>query len=162
MARVGKKTELPEEPASPLEKANLGYLPQLLGFHMRLASTEVARDYAKSMAEVGLTQQQHAVLTLISENPKINQVDVADILGTDRVTMIAILDKLEARNLMQRERSKTDRRRQELQICPDGVQILEAAKDVIKKHERRFTKRFTPAELDALFAALGKIHQRGH
>ena len=42
-----------------------GRLDGLLGFHLRMASAAVARDFAAAMDELGLTQKQCAVLELI-------------------------------------------------------------------------------------------------
>jgi len=59
-----------------------------------------------------------------------------------------------------RTRSLSDRRRQELNLTPEGEAILARAMHAIGAHERHFTSRFTPAELKALVNALGRIHRQ--
>jgi hypothetical protein len=62
-------------------RLDFGRLDALLGFHLRMASGAVARDFAATMDELGLTQKQCAVLELIAANPHISQIDMAAALG---------------------------------------------------------------------------------
>ena len=74
--------------------------------------------------------------------------------------MMAIVDRLQDRGLLERRRSKADRRRQELHVTPAGLSLLEQAGKVLAAHEKHFTYRFTPAELAALYDALARIHRQ--
>ena len=77
----------------------LGALDGVLGFHVRMAAAAIYRDFAASMAALELTQKQFAVLELIACNSGVSQTDLAATLGTDRATMMALIDRLEARGL---------------------------------------------------------------
>jgi DNA-binding MarR family transcriptional regulator len=139
---------------------DLDGLPDLLGFHVRLAQVAMYRDFAAAMSPLELTQKQGAVLELINANPGVSQVDLAATLGTDRATMMAIIDRLQARDFVVRRRSSGDRRRQELYLTDLGVVIVAKLKRLIAQHERNFTARFTEAELGALMDGLRRIHQQ--
>ena len=139
---------------------DLGDLPSLLGFHLRLAHVAMYRDFTETLAELELTQKQCAVLQLIAANPGVSQVDLAAILGSDRATMMALVDRLDERDLVARRRSASDRRRQELSLTARGATVLEAANRAIAMHERRFTERFSPAELKSLIEGLSRIHRQ--
>jgi DNA-binding MarR family transcriptional regulator len=141
-------------------KLHLDGLPELLGFHLRLAHVAVYRDFTAAMADLDLTQKQCATLQLIGANPGVSQVDLAATLGTDRATMMAMVDRLEQRGFLLRRRSLADRRRQELNLTEAGEEMLARARQAIAQHERHFTSRFTAAELKALMNALGRIHQQ--
>jgi DNA-binding MarR family transcriptional regulator len=141
-------------------RLDLDGLSDLLGFHLRLAHVAIYRDFANAMAELDLTQKQCATLQLVGANPGVSQVDLAGTLGTDRATMMAMIDRLEQRGFVVRRRSVSDRRRQELYLTDDGEAMLAKAKRAIAKHERHFTSRFTAEELKALMNALGRIHQQ--
>lgn len=138
-----------------------GGLEALLGFHVRLANVAIYRDFAATLEKLDITQRQAATLALIGANPGAPQVAIAARLGSDRATIMAMVDRLEARGLITRERSKTDRRRQELYLTPLGQKTLNEAKALIAEHEKRFTSRFKPGELDALFTALKRLHSPG-
>lgn len=135
-----------------------GDLENLLGFHLRMANVAIYRDFAAAMTKLELTQRQAATLALIEANPGTPQVAIAARLGSDRATIMAMVDRLEARGLITRTRSRSDRRRQELFLTPLGQKVCKDAKKLIAEHERRFTSMFTDDELKALFDALKRIH----
>ncbi len=135
-----------------------GRLDGLLGFHLRMASAAVARDFAAAMDELGLTQKQCAVLELIDANPEVSQIDLAAALGTDRATMMALVDRLEARELLIRRRSQRDRRRQELALTTEGDAILREARLRIAAHEKSFRRKLGAAQTAELLGLLRRVY----
>lgn len=154
MVETASRTDT-RAPPTPLA---LNGLSNLLGFHVRLAQAAIYRDFAASLSELDLTQRQFAVLQIIDANPGVSQVDIAALLGTDRATMMAIVDRLQDRGLAERRRSTGDRRRQELHTTPEGRALVARAVRIIAAHEKTFTDRFTPEELSFLFEALRRLH----
>ncbi len=152
--------EVPEPEVTSKSTLSLGKLPELLGFHLRMAHIAVYRDFMDAMSELDLTQKQSATIQLIAANAGVSQVDLANTLGTDRATMMAVVDRLEERGFITRRRSRADRRRQELLLTKEGQVILRRLRKIQDEHEKRFTSRFTKQELDALFDALDRIHGR--
>ena len=137
---------------------NYGRLDGLLGFHLRMASAAMARDFGEAMDELGLTQKQCAVLELIAANPQSSQIDLAAALGTDRATMMALVDRLDARGLVARTPSARDRRRQELSLTEDGQTLLKDARRRIAAHERRYLDRLGTAKAERLLSLLREIY----
>ncbi len=153
-SRKAADTDLSED-----ESLDLGGLDGVLGFNIRLAHTAMYRDFAASLQELDLTQKQTATLWLIGANAGVSQAALAAQLNMDRATMMAIIDRLQDAGLVVRERSTSDRRRHELYLTPAGQRVLTKARAAIAKHEKRFTSKFTPAEMSALMSALRKIAQ---
>ena len=151
--------ESADAPATP--GLDVGRLGHLLGFHLRMAHVAVYRDFAETMAELGLTQKQLAVMELLEGNPGSSQIDLANTLGTDRATMMALVNRLASRDLIERQPSVADRRRQELHLTKAGTAILAQARKLIDQHEQRFTALFGREEMDALLLALKRIYT-GH
>ncbi|PYB69783.1 MULTISPECIES: MarR family winged helix-turn-helix transcriptional regulator [Rhizobium] len=143
------------ELGSPLRT---GRLDDILGFHLRMANVAIYQDYTAAMGDLGLTQKQFAVLELVAANPKVSQIDIANQLSMDRATMMALVNRLEGRNLVARQPSSVDRRRQELTLTGEGATMLTKARDIQNQHEARFTGRFSPKELQDLIAALKRIY----
>lgn len=135
-----------------------GLLEDLLGFHLRMASAAIARDFAAAMGELALTQKQFAVLELIDANPQVSQIDLAAALGTDRATMMALVDRLDARELLTRRRSARDGRRQDLGLSAEGAALLGKARERIAAHENRFRRRLGADGSAALIAQLRQIY----
>ncbi len=136
---------------------DLGDLPNLLGFHLRMAYVAMHRHFAESIADIDLTQRQFAVLSIVAANEGPSQVDIASALGMDRASMMELVDRLEDRALMERRRSKGDRRRQELYVTAPGRKLLAAAVIRISEHEQHFKKRFTAQELSDLSRMLARL-----
>ena len=135
-----------------------GGLEALLGFHVRMANVAIYRDFTAAMAKLDITQRQAATLSLVEANPGTSQVAIASKLNSDRATIMAMVDRLEARGLLTRTRSREDRRRQELYLTPLGQKVCKDARALIAEHERRFTNLFSKAELDAFIEALKRVH----
>src|ERR1700712_3040312 len=85
---------------------SLGRLNGLLGFYLRMARAAAARAFASTLAGLGLTQKQCAVLELIAANPQVSQIDMAATLDMDRATMMAVVDRLDDRGLVLRAASR--------------------------------------------------------
>jgi len=144
----------------PSAALNLDILPSLLGFHVRLASLEIYRDFTEKTAPVGLTQKQAAVLVLIGANPGISQITMAKFLGTDRATMMAMVNRLQAAGLIERRPSEADRRRSALVLTRVGHVALEDLKVRLARHEKKFTARFSDAELAQFLEFLSRLHKK--
>jgi DNA-binding MarR family transcriptional regulator len=158
MPRV-QRVVVDQPPPAPGEQLDLNGLPGLLGFQVRRAQIAMYRDFNATLKPVDLTQKQYAVLALLRANPGASQIAIAGTLGMDRATMMAIVDRLQDRHLLVRERSKTDRRRQELYLTEEGLAQFEDANRLIAKHEGRFLKRFSPQEVRQLMGMLRRIHE---
>ncbi|UJW77409.1 MarR family winged helix-turn-helix transcriptional regulator [Rhizobium sp. SL42] len=135
-----------------------GRLDDILGFHLRMANVAIYQDYSAAMCDIGLTQKQFAVLELIAANPRVSQIDIANQLSMDRATMMALVNRLEARKLIERKPSAVDRRRQELLMTADGLALIAQARTIQEQHEQRFTSRFTPEELQLFVSGLKRIY----
>lgn len=144
------------EKMTPLSKRTTkpSGLNDLLGYQLKRAQIVLQRDFLVSLAPLKLTQRQGAILWLIKENPAISQSELANILLMDRATMLAIIEKLSKRGLVQRKKSEVDRRRHELCLTDKGVSLLAKSKVLIQKHEEGFKKLFTEKELTSLFKLL--------
>ena len=139
------------------EQLDLGGLDTLLGFQLRMASAAGARDFAGMMGDLGVTQKQYAVLQLIEANAHVSQVDLAQALGADRATMMAVVDKLHARGVITRRSSDRDRRRHDLLLNPAGQSLLEEARRRIARQEARFVEGLCKTHAHELIRRLVEI-----
>jgi DNA-binding MarR family transcriptional regulator len=56
------------------------------------------------LTQIGLCARQAGILTMVTELEPITQESLADVLGTDRTTMVALLDDLEDKEFVARQR----------------------------------------------------------
>jgi len=148
-----------DEPGStaPL---SLEFLQTQLGFNLRLAYSAMNRDFTGRLEELNLTQWQCITLELIANNPGASQIEIAETLGIDRSSMMAIAEELNTRKLIARQRSKADGRRQELRLTARGNAVLKQVRALVREHDKYFTGRFSKRELGTLIGNLRRLHQR--
>ena len=77
----------------------------------------------------------------------------------DRATTMTIVNRLQERAYMRRERSASDGRKQALHITPDGMGALAEAKRCIGEHEAWLKSRFSAQEIEKLVEMLSRIHE---
>ncbi len=136
-----------------------GTIDQIVGFHIRLAHGSVYRHFAETFAELDLTQKQLSILWLIDEHSDIAQADIGRRLRMDRATVMAIINRLEARGFVERGGSQEDRRRRALHLTAAGHDALDSGRECIREHEAWLRARFTPRETAQLVSLLRRIHE---
>lgn len=145
--------------AEDLPQGDVGALDGIVGFHIRLAHGAVYRHFTESFTDLGMTQKQVSVLWLVGDHPGISQVDLGARLRMDRATTMTIVNRLQERDYLRRERAEDDGRKQALHLTKNGHRALEEAKACIEAHENWLKSRFTPAEVEKLVEMLARIHE---
>ncbi|MFZ1988647.1 MAG: MarR family transcriptional regulator, partial [Alphaproteobacteria bacterium] len=118
------------------------------------------RDFTRRLETLNLTQRQCITLELIAANPGTSQIEIAEALGIDRSSMMAIAEELNFRKLVARQRSKADGRRQELRLTPRGKAVLKQVRALVEQHDKYFAGRFSKRELGVFVENLRRVHQR--
>jgi DNA-binding MarR family transcriptional regulator len=144
--------------AALTEDNDIGALADIVGFHIRLAHVAVYRHFTETFSDLELTQKQVSVLWLVADHPGISQIDLGQRLQMDRATTMTIVNRLQERGFVRRERSTSDARKQALFLTRDGTGALAKAKRCIAEHEAWLKGRFTPDEVKKLVEMLARIH----
>ena len=137
----------------------LGGLNDILGLRIRLAHGAVYRHFAETFIDLGLTQKQVSALWLVNDNPGISQIALGGRLRMDRATTMTIVNRLQERAFMRRERSTSDGRKQALYLTDAGIAALVEAKAAIDEHEAWLKGRFSAEEIEKLVELLARIHE---
>ena len=118
----------PAKPPSTARSPSLdrGLLPSLMGYALRRAQSAVFADFAATFAKAGeaLTPGEFGLLVLVDRNEGLSQMALARALGIDRSTLVPILDRLQARDLLVRRPSPTDGRTHALALTSAGAKAL--------------------------------------
>ncbi len=141
--------------ASVREAPELGILPGLIGYQLRLAQRAIFSDFADAIGDSGISPGLFGVLVVIGENPGLTQQALADAAHLDRSTMVSVLDKLEDRALV--ERRAADRRSNGLYLSVPGAVLLRNLKRRVSSHERRVVQNLSARERTQLVALLKRI-----
>jgi DNA-binding MarR family transcriptional regulator len=129
------------EPRPQAHGVDLGRLVEHLGYFVRRAQLWIFQDFIRTLAEVDIRPAQYSVLLLIEANPGSSQATLSQTLGIERARLVRLLDGLEARRLVQRRRSKSDRRSHGLSLTPQGRSALGRIKVMADRHEHRLAQK---------------------
>jgi len=158
------KSRRPDSASSPdqinneTENAlNFGVLPELIGYHLRRAQVHLFADFARTMAEAQMTPGQFGVISLIGANPGLSQSALARAVGIERSTMVAVIDALQGRGLVERRPSPVDRRSYALILTQKGAELLDRSTPLVRAHERNVARRLSAADKDKLIELLTKL-----
>src|SRR6266481_7412186 len=137
---------------------DIGEVRNIVGFHIRLAHGAVYRHFTETFAQLDLTQKQVSALWLVDDHPGIAQTGLAQRMRMDRATTMAIVNRLEAKGYLVRRKSRSDGRKQALNLTAPGRRALSTAKRAIQQHERWLKSRFSQKEVAKLVELLTRIH----
>jgi DNA-binding MarR family transcriptional regulator len=138
---------------------NHGILPDLLGYQLRLAQLAVFRDFDARTGDIGVSPGRFGMLVLIEANPGVTQSRLARAVGLDRSTMVAILDQLQERSLLERRQGK-DRRTNGLWLTKNGKTLLAKMKRRVAAHETHIAERLSVEERGVLKRLLVLLQSR--
>jgi DNA-binding MarR family transcriptional regulator len=130
--------------ADPVELAN----------RLRPMLLRVNRELRREGASLGISGGQATLLHLISTSPGAGVRELATREGMSAAGMSGHVDRLEAAGLVRRVPSTADRRRVGLELTDEGNRMLRAVRRRRTAWLATRLDRLTPAELDALEAAL--------
>jgi DNA-binding MarR family transcriptional regulator len=134
-----------------------GLLPTLLGYQLRRAQIAVFQNFARAMADFDITPGRFGVLEVIAANGGLSQSELGAILGIDRSTVVAVIDRLEADGLVRRMKAPNDRRSHALQLSEKGAVTLAVLEQRVAAHERDIASALSAAERKTLLNLLGRI-----
>lgn len=143
-------------PGKPGE-IDLGLLPELVGYHLRLAQVAIFRDFRRTLGDYDITPGLFGVLVLVEANGGMKQTELARAIHLDRSTVVNVIDNLERVGLVERRPVDGDRRSKALFLTARGRTQLQKLKRLVTEHERRLTRHLRPAERAQLLELLGRI-----
>jgi DNA-binding MarR family transcriptional regulator len=143
-----EQNKIPEE-----LKSNVGFLLNKAG---RLLRDEITTG----LKPLSLTFQEYIILRAASAMPSATQQTIGNRLDIDRSSMVDLVDKLEARELLNRVRNKEDRRSYQLLLTLKGQRTLDAARRLVKKVHKNFLEPLDDSEWEVIQIGLIKLINR--
>jgi DNA-binding MarR family transcriptional regulator len=98
----------------------------------------VGRRANSALTTLGIDTRHYSVLAAVEAGDGLSQRAVADLLGIDRATVVALTDDLERDGLLRRGRSPRDRRAYALRLTAEGSRITQAAHALMDDCEHAF------------------------
>jgi DNA-binding MarR family transcriptional regulator len=98
-------------------------------------ANEVAGRAGDPLAGLGLSGRQYLVLAILCSDEPSSQLELARLCGLLPAQIVPVVDELERRGLVERERDESDRRRSVVRPKPQGRTLLAKADELSQSIE---------------------------
>lgn len=142
---VGAPLRLPDE---LLNKSGFLMVRLALGFKVRAI---------EALEAAGSSQYHYSVLAVVGEQAHKGQATIAAALGIDPSQLVGILDALEDKRLIVRQRDPEDRRRHVVSLTAKGRQQLVRLRTTIDRLEDELFAPLDPASRQTLHTILLRL-----
>jgi MarR family transcriptional regulator, lower aerobic nicotinate degradation pathway regulator len=132
-------------------------LMERIGFLLSMTKGGAESICTAALKPLELHVRQFGLLTaLATEGPR-SQQELAEWTRMDRTSMVALVDSLEERGYVRRERNPADRRAYLLQLTPEGKRIQARARKLMLGAEEELLGSLNAGERDQLRELLAKV-----
>lgn len=118
----------------------------LPGYYIRRLQQIAVAIFLQETEAHGITPVQFAALQMVGNAPGTDQRTLARSIGLDTSTAAGVIDRLEARGLMQRNASAKDRRVKLLSPTAAGLALLQAMVPAMLHAQQRMLEPLPPSE----------------
>ena len=112
----------------------------------------------RTQVELGITGTQASLLFMVGGGRCSTASELARGYGIDASTVTRLLDRIEKRGLLLRERSSGDRRIVRLELTRTGRELADRMPEIFVSVLERAVEGLTPEEVDILKRMLRQIH----
>jgi DNA-binding MarR family transcriptional regulator len=134
--------------------------PQTLAFLLSQVGIHASRRFAERITAVDLNPPLFRVLNLVAAAEGQSQQAIGAAIEIPASRMVALVDELEQRGLVERRPDPKDRRVRALFLTPEGKRRLERGRAIAKQHEEELTKGMSAADRKLLLSMLQQIVDR--
>ena len=142
----------PLENGTPRYETGAGFLLARLG-------TMAERNWNSFINDVGLTQTQFTILTVLGEGDRLRQRDLAARASIDARNAVPVIARLTTRGLVRAETDPSDRRAKMLRISGEGAKLVSRITDRLRDERSDFFSPLAPAEYAQLCELLGRVYR---
>ncbi|WP_096701091.1 MarR family transcriptional regulator [Magnetospirillum sp. 15-1] len=125
-----------------------------LGFLLHDTARLLRKRFEQRARHLGLTRSQWQAMAYLASNEGIHQGGLAELLDIEPITLVPLLDRLEARGLIARRPHPTDRRSKLLFLTEAAHPLLAAMRVIGEATRAEALESLPPPEREALLRAL--------
>ncbi len=128
-----------------------------IGRQLRRLVTQLASTVDRRMEPLGLTDAQWRPLLCLLHGSPATASELARRCGLDTGGLTRLVDRLLAKGLCQRERSRTDRRVVEISLTPEGERVAAQLPGMLTQVQHELLHGFSSVEEAQLRAMLARL-----
>jgi DNA-binding MarR family transcriptional regulator len=131
--------------------------PKTLAFLLSQVGIHASKRFAERIAEAGINPPLFRILNLVDTAEGCSQQAIGAGIQVPPSRMVALVDELEERGLVERRPDPKDRRVRALFLTAKGRKTLTRGREIAKAHEDELTRGMPPADRKRLIDLLQKI-----
>jgi DNA-binding MarR family transcriptional regulator len=120
------------------------------------ASHALATEHTAALAEVGVAPRAYCVLSKAAGGD-FTQIQLAELCGLDKTTMVVTVDELERAGLAERRLSPTDRRARIIGVTDAGRKVVAAGQQIIARLHEEILSTLPADERKPFVSALARL-----
>ncbi len=136
-------------------------LPPVMASHAGYLSIRIGqitqRSFEEAIAPLGLRPQLFDVLAVVGHGGPLAQQAIGTILGIDPARMVALIDELEAADLVVRRADPSDRRRRLITLTDTGQHRLTTATEAATQIEAGLLANLSERQRQSLRSLLAQV-----
>lgn len=136
--------------AAPRGAGSPAFLLAQLGAH-------AASKFAERLREIQLVPAHAGILRVLAATPAITQQALSSALGTLPSRLVALVDELESKNLLERQADDSDRRRYALRLTEKGMSMLQSIGRIAREHQQQLLVSLSEEEQRQLSSLLQRV-----
>lgn len=130
---------------------------QSAGYMTNWAARLLIRTISPKLEAHGMTVGYLPVIFTLTENPRLTQKQLAEIIGVEQPTMAATLSRMERDGLIVRTRDPADGRSSLIALSTEAVDKLKVVETAVHDTNTQAFSLLTVAERKQFFEIIGKI-----
>jgi DNA-binding MarR family transcriptional regulator len=128
-----------------------------VGFTLSTIGYAVSRRFSELLAPLGLVPREFALLRAVGDREGRTQQAIAESLHIPPSRMVAFVDALEGRGLLERRLNPSDRRTRALHLTEEGQRLLARAFAEAVAHEQSLCGDLSQEERERLLELLSRV-----
>ena len=131
--------------------------PSTLAFLLSQVGIYASRRFAERIAAVDISPPLFRILNLVDAAEGKSQQAIGEAIEVPASRMVALVDELEQRGLVERRPDPADRRVRALYLTRKGRETLSRGREIAREHEEDLTRGLAAADRKRLVALLQKV-----
>lgn len=119
-----------------------------LGFVMSDLSRLMRREFALRLGDGPLTMAQARALVFVAHHEGVRQVELAELLDVQPITLARLIDQLAESGLVERRADPADRRAYRIHLLPAAQPHLQTIEQVVQTIRAEAAAGLAPADVD--------------
>ncbi|GAA2636067.1 hypothetical protein GCM10010399_81190 [Dactylosporangium fulvum] len=132
-------------------------VPRGTAFLLAQLGAHATERFSQRVQALGLTPPEVGLLRMIAGRPGRSQQSVAVDLGVVPSRVVALVDNLDHKGLVERRPGETDRRHHALHLTVDGEQVMTEMRSIAAAHDDDICAALDPDERSQLAGLLQRI-----